>query len=137
MKHLFFKKVPDSVFVDRLLSKFGVEGVNHVATFTKDDLRVRGTHESIKELIPELRNYYIPCKFNVYVASLMDDTIPVDVRVKKCITVLRQILRMHSCYILSNQVMKYGEKKVHYTLVWPDRPQQMMKHVANVVVEFV
>lgn len=136
MKHLFFKKTPDVAFVDRLLQKFGVEGVNHVATFTKDDLKARGTHETIKELAPELRAYYIPCKYNVYVATLLDDSIPADVRVKKCITVLRQILRMHSCYILSNQVMKYGEKKVHYTLVWPDRPQQMIKHLAPVVVEF-
>ncbi|KAG2424887.1 hypothetical protein HXX76_014045 [Chlamydomonas incerta] len=88
-----------------------------MATFTKDDLRVRKTHDTIKDLAPELQTYYIPCKYNVYVATLLDESIPVDVRVKKCITVLRQILRMHSCYILSNQVMKYGEKKVHYTLV--------------------
>lgn len=136
MKHLFFKRVPDLQFVERLLQAYNIPGLNSPAVFTKDDLRARNTPELIMPLVEELKGYYIPCKFRVYVAPLHDDTVDVDVRVKKCITLLRQILRLHSVYMLSNQVMKFGEKKVHYTIMWPDRPHHMLKTESDVTVSF-
>lgn len=136
MKHLFFRRVPDLPFVERLLAAYGVGGLNAPAVFTKDDLRARGTPEQVKPLVEELRGFYIPCKYRVYVAPLTDAEMPCEVRVKKCITLLRQILRLHSVYVLSNQVMKFGEKKVHYTIMWPDRPHHMLKSESDVTVSF-
>lgn len=136
MKHLFFRRVPDLAFVERLLAVYGVHGLNAPAVFTKDDLRARNTPELIKPFVEELRGYYIKCKFRVYVEPLLEEGASIDVCVKKCITLLRQILRLHSVYVLSNQVMKFGEKKVHYTIMWPDRPHHMLKNESDVTVRF-
>jgi hypothetical protein len=136
MKHLFFKRVPDLHFVERLLKAYGIENINTTTIFTKDDLRMRNTHEAVKEFIDDLKHYYIPCKYKVYVECLLDNNISIESRIKKSITLLRQILRLHSCYILSNQVMKFGEKKVHYTIMWPEKPSHMIKQENDVTISF-
>jgi hypothetical protein len=96
-------------------------------TFTKEDLRNRGTVEKVSALLSELKTFYIPCKARVYL---------VDIDEQKCITILRQIMRLHSVYLLSNQRMRCSIKAVHYVLVWPNKPQQLRKNETHTVLTF-
>ena len=126
-KHLFFRKLPEKEVLDRLLLCFGIEEYGQEVSFTKEDLKRVGTLDKVQELLADLRNYYIPCKARVYLEEV---TIP------KCITILRQILRLYSCYLLSNQKMKHGTKQVHYMIMYPDKPSQLRKQETNCVLSF-
>lgn len=126
-KHLFFRKIPDLAFLERLLKCYGVDHYGADITFTKEDLRNMHTLERVTELLDELRTYYIPCKAKVYLQNI---------DVQKCITILRQILRLHTCYLLSNQKMKNGQKVVLYTIVYPEKPQHLRKAETATVLTF-
>ena len=126
-KHLFFRKIPDLTFVEKLLNCFGIDAYGADITFTKEDLKNFKTLEHITCLLDELHTYYIPCKARVYLVNL---------DVQKCVTILRQIMRLHTVYLLSNQKMKNGLKSVYYTLIWPDRPQQLRKCDTGMVLTF-
>lgn len=126
-KHIFFRKIPNEEFLLKLLECFGVSAFGQDVMFTKEDLVKMDTAGRMAALQEELYSYYIPCKARVYVADL---TVP------KCITVLRQILRLHTCCLFSNQKMKDGVKRVHYSIVWPDNPQRLKKRADTVVLSF-
>ena len=113
--------------VEKLLKFFGIESYGADISFTKEDLRNIKTLDRVVALVPELYTYYIPCKAKVYL---------VDLDVQKCITVLRQIMRLHTVYLLSNQKMKNGIKSVYYVLVWPDRPNQLKKNETGTILTF-
>lgn len=127
-KHIFFRKIPDEEFLLKLLKCFGVESFGQDVTFTKEDLVKMGTVDQVTAMQEELQSYYIPCKARVYV---------VDLTPQKCITILRQILRLHTCCLFSNQKMKDGIKRVHYTIVWTNSPPHLKKKTENVVLSFV
>lgn len=126
-KHLFFRKIPDLNFLERLLLCYGIDKYGADITFTKDDLRNIHTQDKVTELLVELKTYYIPCKAKVYLQ---------DISVQKCITILRQILRLHTCYLLSNQKMKNGQKVVLYTIIYPEKPQQLRKQENTTLLKF-
>ena len=115
------------VFVEKLLKCFGIMHYGADVSFTKDDLRNMKTLDMVTALLPELHTYYIPCKAKVYLVNL---------DVPKCVTILRQIMRLHTVYLLSSQKMRNGVKSVFYVLVWPDRPQQLRKCEADTTLSF-
>lgn len=120
-KHIFFRRKPDEDFLLRLLNCFGVTEFGQDVTFTKEDLAKIDTVGRVQQIQEELRSYYIPCKARIYVA---------DLTAQKCITILRQILRLHNIGLFSNQRMKDGVKRVHYTVAWPDYPSRL-RHRAD------
>lgn len=126
-KHIFFKKTPDKVLLERLLLCFGIEHFGQNVSFTKEHLVKINTLDKVLNLVEELRSYYIPCKAKLYLE---------DLNVQKCITVLRQILKLHSCYIMSIQKMKFGVKSVYYTVMWPENNNFLKKQVAPCMVTF-
>jgi hypothetical protein len=126
-KHLFFKRLPEREILDRLLECFGIKDFGAEISFTKEELKRINTLEKIAGIVTELHEYYIPCKARVYLENM---TLP------KCITILRQILRLYSCYLLSNQKMKHGSKQVHYTIMYPDMPSQLRKQDTPCILSF-
>lgn len=126
-KHIFFKKTPDKALFERLLNCFGIEQIGDNVSFTKEHLVMIKTLDKFKELVDELRQYYIPCKARIYLENL---TVP------KCITVLRQIMRLYSCYMMSIQKMKFGVKSVYYTIIWPDSQCNLKKQASPCVLTF-
>lgn len=127
-KHLFFRKLPDQDVLNRLLLCFGIESYGQEVSFTKEDLKHINTRDKVNAMVPELNAYYIPCKARVYLTNI---TVPT------CITILRQILRLFSCYLLSNQKMKHGTKQVHYTIMYPDKPLQLRKQEMPCILSFL
>lgn len=126
-KHIFFKKTPDRALFEKLLKCFGIQQFGESVSFTKEHLVLIKTLDKFKELVDELRQYYIPCKARIYLE---------DLTVQKCITVLRQILRLYSCYLMSIQKMKFGVKSVYYSVNWPDSQCFLKKQSAPCVLDF-
>lgn len=119
--------MPDKEFLTRLLLCFGVEYFGHDISFTKEHLIKINTIVKVINLVDELTTFYIPCKARLYLH---------DLTVQKCITILRQILKLHSCYIMSIQKMKFGVKSVYYTIMWPETGSFLKKEGPPYVVTF-
>ena len=67
--------------------------------FTKRDLEKHKTIDKIKDLIPQLRNIYLKCKY-FFLEELT---------IKKCFTILRHFLRLYNFELIYKE--GYIEKK--------------------------
>ena len=102
-KNQLFKNVPDLQIVQSVLEAFGLENIEDTRLFTKEHMQDVETVQKLTELIPTLKEYYIPCKSKKYLADLNE---------KKCITILRQFLK-HIDYNLKLKE-KYIKGKKNY-----------------------
>ena len=66
----------------------------------------------MNQIIDELTKYYIPCKAKKYLDHLNE---------KKCITILRQFLKIHNHTLISKEKYIKGEKQLFYQVI----PQQI------------
>ena len=57
----------------------------------------------MNDMIPELQKYYIPCKSKKYLNQLNE---------KKCITILRQFLKIHNHTLNSKERYIKGKKQL-------------------------
>ena len=73
--------------------------------FKRQDLEQRRTVQKMKGVLDELSVYYLPCKMNKY----MD---PSELYEQRCITILRQILRLHQITLTSKQIRDSRGKKL-------------------------
>jgi Mg2+/Co2+ transporter CorB len=96
---LFKEKVSDEV-LNKLLGAFGLSGVSDDTIFTKQDLTTMNTVEKVKDIKEQLLQYYLPCKAKVYLD---------DINESKCITILRQVLKLFQVKLTSKQ--KYINQK--------------------------
>ena len=126
MKNQLFRNSPDIKFTTKLLSLFGIKDLNDNHSFTKKNLIDLETVNKINEIIEEISEYYIPCKSKQYLTNINE---------KKCITILRQFLKLH-CYTL-NSKEKYvkGEKHLFYQVI-PIPIDIETKHREKVVLTF-
>lgn len=101
INQLFKTPIPEELLIN-LLKCFGYDDLNfnEERSFCKFDLDRLRTIEKVSQLKDEISKYYLPCKSKVYLSSLDD---------KKCITILRQILRLYNYTLLSKQ--KYIKQK--------------------------
>lgn len=106
INQLFRDKIPDDLFL-KLLSCFDLESVTDAKSFNIDDLKKFGTVERIRQMLEDLKRYYIPCKARIYLRD-MDE--------QSCITVLRQILRLFNKSLRSYQRYINGRKITFYSI---------------------
>ena len=66
----------------------------------------------MNELSKELFKYYIPCKSKIYLVELNE---------KKCITILRQFLKVNNYTLISKEKYIKGNKQLFYQVI----PQQI------------
>ena len=66
----------------------------------------------MNEMIDELMKYYIPCKSKKYLSELNE---------KKCVTILRQFLKIHNHTLISKEKYVKGKKHLFYQVI----PQQI------------
>ena len=113
MKNQLFKVSPDLKFTESLLKLFGIKDINDNHSFTRSNLEDLKTVHKIKESINEITKYYIPCKAKKYLPNELDE--------KKCITILRQFLKIHNHTLISKEKYLKGKKLLFYQVI----PQQI------------
>lgn len=116
MKNQLFRIIPDKKITLKLLSFFGINNLNDNHSFTKEFLIEFNTVNKIINIIKELENYYLPCKYNIYLRNLNE---------KKCITILRQFLKIHDYTLFSKEKYKNGKKLLFYQVI---RKQIILKN---------
>ena len=105
-KNQLFKIIPSKSFVENILQLYGINGFDEHYYFTRNDLENKNIIQSISNC-NKLKDYYINCKAKKYLTNLT---------VKKCITILRQILRPYNYKIISIEKYKNGVKYLLYKL---------------------
>jgi hypothetical protein len=113
MKNQLFRISPELEFTENLLKLFGIKDINDNHSFTRTNLEDLKTVEKINELKEKLGKYYIPCKGKKYLLIKLDE--------KKCITILRQFLKIHNHTLISKEKYVKGKKLLFYQVI----PQQI------------
>ena len=102
-----FKEKPSLEFINKLLKFYGLYDIYSTNTFSKSSLRFLKSVESIKELLPELEVYYMPCKAKLYLKDLNE---------KKIITILKHFLKCYEVELLSSERYINKKKELVYKL---------------------
>tara|TARA_Y100001936_G_C16039221_1_gene650456 strand:- start:1168 stop:1557 length:390 start_codon:yes stop_codon:yes gene_type:complete len=112
MKNQLFRISPDIPITESILQLFGIKDINDNHSFTRENLIDLKTVEKMNELSKELFKYYIPCKSKIYLVELNE---------KKCITILRQFLKVNNYTLISKEKYIKGNKQLFYQVI----PQQI------------
>lgn len=108
MKNQLFRHSPDEKITLEVLSFFGIQGFDDNHSFTRSNLEDLETVTKMNNLIDSLSLYYIPCKSKQYLSDLTE---------KKCITILRQLLRIHNYTLFSKEKFIKGQKYLFYQVI--------------------
>ena len=108
MKNQLFKVSPNIEITEKILENFGIKGVDDNHSFTRENLIDLNTVENINNMYDELIRYYIPCKAKKYL---------VDLNEKKCITILRQFLKIQNHTLMSKEKYIQGKKILYYQVI--------------------
>ena len=107
-KNQLFKVSPNIEITEKILENFGIKGLDDNHSFTRENLSDLSTVESMNEMHNELLRYYIPCKAKKYL---------IDLNEKKCITILRQFLKMQNHTLMSKEKYVNGKKILFYQVI--------------------
>ena len=105
MKFQLFQQVPNEEFMVKLLNCFGIIDFNDKKEFTKSNLEDLNIISKIEDLIPELVIYYLPCKYEMFLK---------DFTINKCITILRQLLRLYNYKLKKREHVQNKKKSIYY-----------------------
>ena len=106
-RHQLFREIPPKELVLKLLKCFGFKNFNDKRCVCKKYFTRMNVIENIKELVPELLIYYLPCKAKTYLTFLDNNSV---------MTILRQLLRPYKYVIISREKYINGEKLINYSL---------------------
>ena len=108
MKNQLFRNTPDLKNTLEILKLFGLNSLDDNHSFTKENLVDLKTVEKMNENINEISKFYIPCKAK-YLKDLNE---------KKCITILRQFVKIHHYKCIGMEKSIKGKKTMTYRLIY-------------------
>ena len=108
-KNQNFKKKPDLLIIQSILGTFGLDNLEDDRFFTKEHMKEINTKENINLLKSVLNEYYIPCKSKIYLNNITD---------KKCITILRQFVKIYNYKVIGIEKSIKGKKQTTYRLIY-------------------
>ena len=91
----------------QVLSTFGLTSFSDIRYFTRKDIEIANTVAKMKELVPTISPYYLPCKARSYLS---------DMNSKNVVTVLRHFVRIFGYKVQSKGKYIKGEKFIMYNV---------------------
>tara|TARA_Y100000590_G_scaffold137684_1_gene157672 strand:- start:377 stop:766 length:390 start_codon:yes stop_codon:yes gene_type:complete len=107
MKYQLFQQMPDENFLLKLLNCYDITDINDNKEFSKCDLIDLQIVNRIENLIPELVLYYLPCKYDMFLNNIT---------INKCITILRQVLRLFDYHLKKREHVHNKKKSIYYRI---------------------
>jgi len=106
-----FKIKPSIDILNKLAFIFGIDlnNLDKKYTFTKKELleiNIETKYDIIKEL---LKQYYLPCKQKTYLTNL---------KLQKCITIFRQLLKLYNYSLHSEEKYSNSKKYIIYKIIF-------------------
>lgn len=127
MKNQLFRISPDLKFTEKLLSIFGINGLEDNHSFTKLNLKDLDTVTKLNEMNGDLSKYYIPCKSKLYLKEIDE---------KRAITILRQFLKIHNHTLISKEKYVKGKKNLFYQVIPMQIDMNTDRILEKVVISF-
>ena len=127
MKNQLFRISPDLKITEKLLSIFGISGLEDNHSFTKSNLCDLNTVEKLNEMNNELDKYYIPCKSKMYLKNIDE---------KRAITILRQFIKIHNYTLMSKEKYVKGKKNLFYQVIPMQIDMNTKRNLEKVVISF-
>jgi hypothetical protein len=107
-KEQLFKAIPSIDFVEDFLKMFVPNGFSDTCyQFSRRMMEEKQIVKKVEMMLPLLRDYYLKCKHKRYLENLNE---------KKCITLLRQLLRVYGYKIVSIEKYHQGQKYLLYKM---------------------
>lgn len=107
MKNQLFTETPDLDFLNKFLNLYGINNLEDSVEFSKYELIDLNIVDKIEDLIPELVMYYLPCKYEMFLTNM---------NVNKCLTILRQIIRLYNYELKKREHVQNKKKSIYYHL---------------------
>lgn len=127
INQLFIKHVEKDL-VMRLLRCYNLNGFDDKKTFSKFDLEGSDTVTQIHDTVmDDLRACYLPCKSKVYLDNL---------DIKKSITVLKQVIRLHGYYLNSKEKTCNNKKVMFYNLA-PEKEKKQSNRIEYIKIDCI
>lgn len=117
INQLFFVK-PSEEVVNKVCMCFGLSSVSDSKKFTKNDMFKIQTVNKLMAIIPELEEFYLPCKAKHYLYNFDENG---------ALTILRQILRTTDFKLVSKEKYIKSTKYIEYHL----EPEQLLVEQNN------
>tara|TARA_Y100000389_G_C17405100_1_gene487573 strand:- start:968 stop:1363 length:396 start_codon:yes stop_codon:yes gene_type:complete len=121
-KNQLFKIIPDENIIQDILEAFGLTNLEDTRLFTKSHMIEINTVNTINELKEKLIEYYLPCKARKYLNDLDE---------KKCITILRQIVKLYHYKCIGLEKSIKGNKTMTYRLLYSKEDFLESPHSSN------
>ena len=77
--------------------------------FTKESLKENDIPSKLSSMKDQLEKYYLPCKAKTYIT---------DITEKRCITILRQFVKIHDYKCIGMEKSVKGKKMMTYRLLY-------------------
>jgi hypothetical protein len=129
VKNQLFRVLPDTNIIHDLLNAFGLDTLEDTNFFTKDTINELNTVSKFTDLKDKINTYYLPCKSKVYLKNITD---------KKCITILRQFIKVHNYTLISKERYINRKKLCVYRLIKIDDKPKLSASDSNnnIVISF-
>jgi hypothetical protein len=114
INQLFKDKIGDELAL-KVVRSFGLTGMDDTSLFCKNDIVKHDSIRVINSIKDELEQYYLPCKAKCYLTAI---------DAKKCITLLRQILRLFGLKLQTRQKYVQSRKMTFYNIVKEDKTSE-------------
>jgi len=114
INQLFKDKICEDLAL-KVVRSFGLAGIDDTSLFCKNDIIKHDTVRRINLLKEELEQYYLPCKAKCYLSAI---------DAKKCITLLRQILRLFGLKLQTRQKYVQSKKMTFYNIIKEDKANE-------------
>ncbi len=125
-KEQLFKNIPTKEFVEDVLKLFIPNGFqDSYYQFSRKMITEKNIIEKLNLLMPQLKNYYMNCKHKKYLENLDP---------KKCVTILRQLLRLYEYRVISMEKYHNGQKFLLYKIEKIEIEKD--NHQKKLIVEF-
>ena len=104
-----FKTKPTIDIIIKICSFFGIDlnNIDKKNSFTKKELDDINLQDNFNEIKLLLTQFYLPCKTKIYLENIT---------IKKCITILRQILKLYNYSVISCEHYNNSKKYIVYTI---------------------
>jgi hypothetical protein len=125
-KEQLFKNIPSQEFVEDVLKLFIPNGFQDVYyQFSRKMISEKNVIEKLNLLISQLKEYYMNCKHKKYLENLDP---------KKCVTILRQLLRLYDYRVISMEKYHNGQKFLLYKIEKIEAEKD--NHQKKLIIEF-
>ena len=118
---------PTLEITNKLIKLFGLRDIHDKTEFSILNMIQNNTLTTFKNIEPEIKEYYIPCKRIKYISPNLDN--------KTLITILRQFLKIHNHDLYSYEKFIKGTKYLIYHIITKQEKENIKRIKKRIITK--